>query len=44
MLGLKGETKWDLLGIHYADLFKWSENVRILNIFKEEFNMYAYYL
>ena len=44
ILGLKGELKQDLLGIYYADLFKWWEDVRILGIFKEEFNMYAHYL
>ena len=44
ILGLKGELKQDLLGIHYADLFKWWEDVRILGIFKEEFNIYAHYL
>ena len=44
MLGLKGELKQDLLGIHYADLFKWWEDIGILGIFKEEFNIYAHYL
>ena len=44
ILGLKGEYKQDLLGIHYANLFKQWEDVRILGIFKEEFNIYAHYL
>ena len=44
MLGLKGECKWDLFGIHYTNLFEWWEDVQILNIFKEEFNIYMHYL
>ena len=44
MLGLKGEREQDLLGIYYANLFKQQKDARILGIFKEEFNMYAYYL
>ena len=44
VLGLRRELKWDLLRIHYADLFKWWEVIRILGIFKEEFNIYAHYL
>ena len=44
MLGLKGELKQDLLRIHHANLFKWQEDIGILGIFKEEFNMYVYYL
>lgn len=44
VLGSKEELKWDLLGIHYADLFEWWEDVGILSIFKEEFNMYAHHL
>jgi len=44
MLGLKGELKWDLLGILHADLFKWWIDAGILDIFKKEFNMYAHYL
>ena len=44
ILGLKGELKQDLLGIHYADLFKQQEDVGILGIFKEEFNIYTHHL
>ena len=44
ILGLKGELKQDLLKIHYTDLFKQWENIKILNIFKKEFNIYAYHL
>ena len=44
ILGLKGELKWNLLRIHHTDLFKWWEDVRILDIFKEEFNIYIYHL
>ena len=44
MLGLKGELEWDLLRIYYADLFEWWEDVKILNIFKEEFNIYTHHL
>lgn len=44
VLGSKGELEWDLLGIHHADLFEWWEDVGILGIFKEEFNMYAHHL
>ena len=44
ILGLKGELKQDLLGIYYAGLFKWWIDAGILDIFKEEFNIYAYYL
>ena len=44
ILGLKGEIEWDLLRIHQADLFKWWKDTGISDIFKEEFNIYAYYL
>ena len=44
ILGLKGEYKQDLFGIHHTNLFKQWEDVRILGIFKEEFNIYIYYL
>ena len=44
VLGSKGEREWDLLGIHHADLFEWWENTGILDIFKEEFSMYAHHL
>ena len=41
VLGLKGEHKWDLLKIHYTNLFEWWKNVGILDIFKEKYNMYT---
>ena len=44
MLGLKGERKQDLLRIYYANLFKQQEDTGILDIFKEEFSIYAHYL
>ena len=44
ILGSKGEFKQDLLKIYYTDLFKQQKDTRILDIFKEEFNIYAYYL
>ena len=44
ILGLKGELKQDLLRIHYTNLFKQWIDAGILDIFKEEFNIYAYYL
>ena len=44
VLGLKGELKQDLLGIHYTNLFKQWEDIKILDIFKKEFNIYAHYL
>ena len=44
VLGLKGEYKQDLFRIYYANLFKQQEDIKILNIFKEEFNIYIYYL
>ena len=44
VLGLRREFKQDLLEIHHADLFEWQENIKILGIFKKEFNIYIYYL
>ena len=44
ILDLKGELKQDLLRIYYANLFKQQEDVRILGIFKKEFNIYAHYI
>jgi hypothetical protein len=44
ILGSKGEIEWDSLGIHQADLFEWWKDAGILDIFKEEFNMYAHHL
>ena len=35
VLGLKGEHEWDLLGIHYANLFEWWKNVGILDILRK---------
>ena len=44
MLGSKGKFKWDLLEVHHADLFKWWEKAGILDILKEEFNIYVHHL
>jgi hypothetical protein len=44
VLGSKGELEWDLLGIHHANLFEWWIDAGILDVFKEEFNMYAHHL
>ncbi len=44
ILGLKGELKQDLLRIYYTNLFKQQIDARILDIFKEEFNIYTHYL
>ena len=44
VLGLRRELKWDLFEIYYANLFKQWEDVKILSIFKEEFNIYTYHL
>ena len=44
ILGLKKKLKWDLLGIHYTNLFKQQKDIKILGIFKEEFNIYIHHL
>ena len=44
ILGSRREFKWDLLRIYHTDLFKWWEDVRILGIFKKEFNIYIHHL